>query len=377
MNVHNQEQYKILIVDDEPNNLKVLSGILESWGVELKFAINGISALETAKLYPPDIILLDINMPGMDGLTACEILKKTQFVNDIPVIFLTAYDSIEIKEKAFNAGAVDYITKPFIAKEVKLRVDVQIKLFHLKKSLEERNHQLDQAVNSMSSGFVMLDHDFKIKVINQDFQKMFEIPDELLKLDSNFYDVIRFRALRGDFGKKEANFYINEQIKLINVEEPLKIYEDSTPNNSLIEVRQTRTNYGWSINYVDLSVNAFLVHDHRITAVLDYINNNLNKEINVDNMASIANMSRFHFMRIFKDELDCSLMQYVYQRRIEKSTMLLKRNTKSITDIAEICGFASSQHFDRTFKIAKGEAPSIYRNRYLKKDNSQGVTNED
>jgi len=377
MNVYNQEQYKILIVDDEPNNLKVLSGILESWGVELKFATNGMSALETAKLYPPDIILLDINMPGMDGLTACEILKKTQFVNDIPVIFLTAYDSIEIKEKAFNAGAVDYITKPFIAKEVKLRVDVQIKLFHLKKSLEERNHQLDQAVNSMSSGFVMVDHDLKIKVINQDFKKMFEIPDELLKLNSNYYDVIRFRALRGDFGKKETNFYINEQIKLINVVEPLKIYEDSTPNNSLIEVRQTRTNYGWSINYVDLSVNAFLVHDHRVTAVLDYINNNLSKEINVDRMASIANMSRYHFMRIFKDELDCSLMQYVYQRRIEKSTMLLKRNTKSITEIAEICGFASSQHFDRTFKIAKGEAPSIYRNRYLKKNSCEGVTNED
>ena len=370
-----QEQYQVLIVDDEPSNLRVLSGILESW-VQLKFATSGKSAVETALSYPPDLILLDINMPGMDGLTACEILKKTPKINQIPVIFLTAHDSIEVKEQAFIAGAVDYITKPFTVKEVKLRVEAQIKLFRLTQDLIEKNHQLDQALNSMSSGFIMLDPDLNIKVCNKDFEKMFEIPSELLSLGSNFYDVIRFRALRQDYGKREANYHINEQIKLINVEDQLKIYEDVTPSGSLIEVRQTKTEFGWSIHYVDLTVNRILVQDHRITKVLDFINNHLNEDINVESMASIANMSRYHFMRIFKEELDCSLMQYVYQRRIEKSIMLLKRNAKSISEIAEICGFASSQHFDRTFKIAKGEAPTAYRNRYSIKSVKEGELDE-
>ncbi len=118
----------ILIVDDIPHNLHVLSAILSRSGYNVRIAKNGARALETIRMEQPDLILLDIMMPGMDGYTVCEHLKADEQTREIPIIFISALDATEDKLKAFTVGGMDYITKPFQDKEVLARVRTHVAL---------------------------------------------------------------------------------------------------------------------------------------------------------------------------------------------------------------------------------------------------------
>ena len=122
------EQGKILIVDDKPDNLRLLSQILIKQGYEVRKAINGSTALMAVEKFAPDLILLDINMPGMDGYEVCKRLKSNRQTKQITVIFLSASDKVMDKVQAFEVGGVDYITKPFQVPEVLARVETQIKI---------------------------------------------------------------------------------------------------------------------------------------------------------------------------------------------------------------------------------------------------------
>lgn len=134
----------ILIVDDTPDNLRLLSRLLSQRGYEVRKAINGEMALASAQADPPDLILLDIRMPEMDGYEVCQHLKAHEATQDIPVIFLSALDDVLDKVKAFGVGGVDYITKPFQTEEVLVRIDMQLRLRHLQQQLAEHNQQLQQ-----------------------------------------------------------------------------------------------------------------------------------------------------------------------------------------------------------------------------------------
>jgi DNA-binding response OmpR family regulator len=133
---------KILIVDDTPYNLKVLSNLLLQKGHEVRQALNGEIALKAVETDPPDVILLDILMPDMDGYQVCERLKYCEKTANIPVIFLTALDDLECKVKAWSFGGVDYITKPFHFSEVLVRIENQISISLLPKKLQIKNQQL-------------------------------------------------------------------------------------------------------------------------------------------------------------------------------------------------------------------------------------------
>ena len=115
----------ILIVDDNINNLRLLSAILEEKGYQVRKVTNSKFALKTVSLAPPDLILLDINMPELDGFGVCRHLKADRRTRDIPVIFLSAFSQAQQKREAFRAGGVDYITKPFQVEEVVARVQHQ------------------------------------------------------------------------------------------------------------------------------------------------------------------------------------------------------------------------------------------------------------
>lgn len=118
----------ILIVDDVPENLHVLFAMLSENGYEVRRTINGRQAIDAARIDPPDLILLDIRMPDMDGYSVCEQLKAHPGTAAIPVIFLSALDRALDKVKAFSVGGVDYITKPFQTEEVLARVKTQLVL---------------------------------------------------------------------------------------------------------------------------------------------------------------------------------------------------------------------------------------------------------
>jgi sigma-B regulation protein RsbU (phosphoserine phosphatase) len=132
----------ILIVDDMPNNLRLLSQMLSEHGYRVRAVTSGQRALQAVRAATPDLILLDIRMPQMDGFAVCEQLKADPLTRHIPVIFISALDEIGDKVRAFAVGGVDYITKPFQLEEVLARVSTHLSLRHLQQQLEEANKRL-------------------------------------------------------------------------------------------------------------------------------------------------------------------------------------------------------------------------------------------
>ncbi|MGB5960348.1 MAG: response regulator [Coleofasciculaceae cyanobacterium] len=120
----------ILIVDDAPFNLRLLTAMLQDDGYEVRQAISGKFALQVVPIIQPDLILLDINMPEMDGYEVCRTLKQMPESRDIPVIFISALDGALDKEKAFAVGGLDYITKPFQLQDILSRVELQLSQRH-------------------------------------------------------------------------------------------------------------------------------------------------------------------------------------------------------------------------------------------------------
>jgi signal transduction histidine kinase len=150
MNSATDSTATILIVDDNPANLGVLSDALDQAGMEVCVAQSGKIALERVKYALPQLILLDVMMPEMDGFETCRQLKANPETKDIPIIFMTALSDTENKVQGFRLGAVDYITKPFQQEEALARVKLHLKLFELTGHLEEKNILLEQQFAELS-----------------------------------------------------------------------------------------------------------------------------------------------------------------------------------------------------------------------------------
>ncbi len=141
-----QSSTNILVVDDTHDSLRLLIRILTEQGYKVRPAPNGRVALLAAQAKPPDLILLDIMMPKMDGYEVCKQLKADERTRSIPVIFISAMSEALDKVKAFSAGGVDYITKPFQAAEVLARVNTHITIGNQRKLIEAHNAELQAAL---------------------------------------------------------------------------------------------------------------------------------------------------------------------------------------------------------------------------------------
>lgn len=132
----------ILIVDDTPANLRLLSQMLAAHGFQVRPVPDGALALAAVQAEPPDLILLDVRMPEMSGYQVCEHLKADIRTADIPIIFISALDAVQDKIKAFGAGGVDYVTKPFRVEEVLARVETHLSLRRLQQRLQDANRRM-------------------------------------------------------------------------------------------------------------------------------------------------------------------------------------------------------------------------------------------
>jgi two-component system sensor histidine kinase/response regulator len=144
-------QADILVVDDNPTNLDLLSGLLQDHKFHVRAATSGRLALTVARTFKPALILLDINMPQMNGFEVCAHLKADPATCDIPVIFISALDETIDKVRAFEVGGVDYVTKPFQIEEVLARVNSQLRIARLQQELIEKNAALTQANAELSA----------------------------------------------------------------------------------------------------------------------------------------------------------------------------------------------------------------------------------
>jgi CheY-like chemotaxis protein len=135
---------RIVVVDDTAINRMLLTGILGDAGFEVRAASNGTEAVAMISADPPEMILLDVQMPDMSGYDVCRLLKQNSKLRPIPVVFISALDDVAEKVKGFEAGGVDYVTKPFEPAEVLARVGSQVHLYRLQSELKERNYELQR-----------------------------------------------------------------------------------------------------------------------------------------------------------------------------------------------------------------------------------------
>ncbi len=189
-NLENSQSATILVVDDTPENLRLLDVVLRSRGYKMRLAPSGSLALKSASVEPPDLILLDIIMPGLDGYEVCSRLKADPLTRNIPVIFLSAKEEVFDKIRAFDLGAVDYITKPFAAEEVAFRIERQLKIWQLSKELVKQNNllqeELEQLRNADISNIDVLREQLSRRIdslnkTNQDLQQQIALREKELR----------------------------------------------------------------------------------------------------------------------------------------------------------------------------------------------------
>ncbi len=238
--IENQElkliKANILVVDDNPVNLRLLVQILTAKGYKVRPVPNGKLAVSTSQAAPPDLILLDINMPNMDGYEVCQKLKDDPQTADVPVIFISAYNNAIDKVKAFEVGGVDYIPKPFQVEEVLVRVKNHLSIRILQKTLQEKNTNLQQTLEELKTTQEQLIQSEKMAALGQLIAGIaHEINTPL-------------GAIRSSIGNLK-DFFQNNLIKLpiffrnltpIETENFLKILNFSNQKNQSLSSREVR-----------------------------------------------------------------------------------------------------------------------------------------
>ena len=179
----NTQKHTVLLADDNPENLNILSKILEDNGYRVRTAKNGQLALNSIQAAPPDLALLDIHMPVMDGYALCKEIKNDSALSHIPILFISAIDEPFNKVIAFDLGAVDYISKPVDPREVLARVNTHLKIQELQKALKNQNAILEREVELRTRE---LDEALQeLKVTHERLNTLDEAKNEFLKLISH------------------------------------------------------------------------------------------------------------------------------------------------------------------------------------------------
>lgn len=232
-----QDAYKgdILIVDDIPENLQLLFTMLSEKGYDVRRVLSGKQALNVIAKDPPDLILLDIKMPEIDGYEICQRLKEDSQTQHIPIIFLSALNDTFDKVKAFEVGGVDYITKPFQLPEVLIRVKNQMELLKAKRELQEKNKELKLLNQELESFSYNVAHDLKNPLTNiLGFLEILkeEYHDVLDEKGLQFLEIIynageQMRNIINDLLKLSQIQYLKMQIEDVNLS---KLVEQSFDN---------------------------------------------------------------------------------------------------------------------------------------------------
>jgi signal transduction histidine kinase len=223
----------ILIVDDTPDNLRLLSEMLSKQGYSVRSALSGSAAFMAIDKKLPDLILLDINMPNLDGYAVCQTLKANPSTHDIPILFLSAFSEAVDKVKAFQVGGVDYVTKPFQVEEVLARVNTHQTLNRTQQALKQAQAEAlralaqEKELNRLKSEFVsLITHDFHTPLVSiRGFNSLLRqgYPDLSEEAQHRYFNKIDASV--------EHLMYLLEQVLLIGKSESGKLQSSPTTFN--------------------------------------------------------------------------------------------------------------------------------------------------
>ncbi|MBE9097428.1 response regulator [Tychonema sp. LEGE 07203] len=214
----NTNQANILVVDDTPENLRLLAGILSEKGYRVRPVPNGKLAVSAAQKIPPDLVLLDIMMPDMDGYEVCQQLKNSESTKDIPVIFISAINDVMDKVKAFEVGGVDFITKPFQVEEVLARIETHLKICSLQQTLQEKNQDLATAIHQLQATQEQLIQSEKMAALGQliagiahEINTPLGIIGSSIDNITNFWDenLLKMPELFQEFSEESQAYFLN------------------------------------------------------------------------------------------------------------------------------------------------------------------------
>jgi len=213
-NIISIKKFTILIVDDTPENLRYLDKLLSANGYDVRGSLDPKIALEVALRIQPDLILLDIKMPKMDGYTfSGELQKRAEFNIDTPIIFISALDEVEDKVKAFEAGGVDYITKPFEEQEVLARVNVHLQLNkskqHIESLLKQQDYFIKKIMHEINTPVSVISLNAELLEVKYGGHLSINTIKASTKILSSIYNELNYLV------KKELYSYDKEWIKLL------------------------------------------------------------------------------------------------------------------------------------------------------------------
>ena len=341
----------ILVVDDIADNLRVLSNTLNQKGYKVRCAKDGATALKVAQKIIPDLILLDIKMPDMDGYTVCQQLKANFATRNIPIIFISALDEVIDKVKAFEVGAVDYITKPFQVEEVLIRVENQLNLRLAKVEISQLNQQLKQ-----------LNQQLEHKIANRTAQ--LEISNQKLIVTNQ---------------ELQQQIAVRRKIEQQLIKDALHDGLTKLPNRNLLldrierSLEQTRRNpdYLFAVLFLDLdrfkSINdsqGHLVGDKLLVAVAEILKQDLRE---VDTLARLGGDEFVILLDNIHHLTDAIEVSDRINRRL-KLPFTLKRQTvftsASIGIALSSTGYSSSSQILRDADIAMYRAKEKGKARY-------------
>ena len=205
----------ILLVDDNPRNLQVLGKLLQEEKYEIEFAINGVATLEWLKNKQFDLILLDLNMPGMNGFEVCKRIRSDSGMYDVPIIFLSAESERESILKGFEVGAQDYVIKPFDSRELLARVKTQLDLKSKTEKLGKINEWLGKKIDNWLKASVGISmskdaNDLSDKLIEFDKNQSYVLKDICLELSTSIKEI---EKLIGKSYDSDAKNQIKEIVK--------------------------------------------------------------------------------------------------------------------------------------------------------------------
>lgn len=326
---------KVLLVEDEYLERIALKNIIESHSDNYKIigeADNGEKAVLMALKLKPDIIIMDIVMPIMTGIDAAEIIKEKI---DTKIIFLTAYADFEYARDGIRLGVLDYLLKP-VRKE-KLLVSLENAITKTKPAKVKENHNFSAMIKKANITEI---HD--------------HLNDKLLSLNND--EIIEYRK------------QLTEELKVITDEINDRDVKNRW-NNSIKEIQKISSFkvYIYSVLWLIVQMGTYFYKERKsvegggLDLSIQYIELNLREDLKLDNIAKEAGFSSTYYSKILKKQYKQNFSDYIKDRRINYSKILLKNTSLNINEIAEDCGFNESNYYSKVFKDKTGISPTNYR----------------